>query len=68
MLLVYRGHFRSNQNKDMKKTIPFAAVAMLGLSLSPIHADTASTTKAATEAAATAEKIPVYIVVVSGKG
>ncbi len=52
----------------MKKTIPFATIAMLGLSLSPIHADDATTTKAATEAAATVEKIPVYIVVVSGKG
>lgn len=65
---VYRGIFRSNQNKDMKKTIPLAAIAMLGLSVFPVYADNASATKAATEAAATAEKIPVYIVVVSGKG
>ena len=52
----------------MKKTIPFAACAMLGLSLSPIHAaDAATTDKPAAEQAAVA-KVPVYLVVFSGKG
>jgi len=45
------------------------ALAMLGLSVFPVYADdAATTTKPATEQAATAEKIPVYVIVVSGKG
>ena len=51
----------------MKTTIPFVALAMVGLSLSPIHAADATATKSATEMVA-GDKIPVYVVVVSGKG
>jgi len=60
--------FRINNYSKMKKTIPFAAFAMLGLSLSPIHAADTATTEKPASAQAAADKVPVYVIVVSGKG
>jgi len=53
----------------MKTTIPLAALAILGLAMVPAHAaDAATETKPATEQASAAKKIPVYVLMISGKG
>ncbi|BDS09014.1 hypothetical protein NT6N_40540 [Oceaniferula spumae] len=53
----------------MKTTIPITALAAFGLAILPVSADDAATAvKPASEQAAAVKKIPVYVLMVSGKG